>query len=80
MRDEVKAGAFHSGLKPKGFSRGKINWPLEVIAPDRHITGKVIANFARMAKGTDIRIYPLVSGLVEPGALEKLGANKGVKT
>jgi hypothetical protein len=40
-------------------------WLLDVIAPDAKATGQVIANFRQVVKEGDLRIHPLVAGLVD---------------
>jgi len=60
--------------KPADWASGEINWLFDVIAPDRKITGQVIANFKQVIKEGDLRLHPLVARLVEPEMLEKMGA------
>lgn len=48
-------------LTPEDWTSGKINWLLDVIAPDRKVTGQVIANFNSVVKGSDLRLHPLVA-------------------
>ena len=59
---------------PEHWASGEINWLFDVIAPDRKITGQVIANFKQVIKEGDLRLHPLVARLVEPEMLEKMGA------
>jgi len=77
IRDQIKAGSFPVRLKPEDWQSGSINWLLDVIAPDRKTTGRVIANFGRVVKKGDLRLHPQITGLVEPEMLEKMGAARG---
>ena len=72
IRDQTKAGTFPIRLKPEDWQSGSINWLLDVIAPDRKTTGRVIANFRQVVKEGDLRLHPQIAGLVEPEMLEKI--------
>lgn len=72
IREQVKAGAFPVRLKPEDWNSGPINWLLDVMAPDRATTGRVIANFGKVVQGGDLRIHPVVAGLVEAEMLGRL--------
>jgi cytolysin-activating lysine-acyltransferase len=65
IREQIKTGTFPIRLKPEDWQSGDINWLLDVIAPDRKATGQVIANFRQVVKEGDLRIHPLVAGLVD---------------
>jgi cytolysin-activating lysine-acyltransferase len=76
IREQIKAGVFPVRLKPDGWNSGKINWLIDVIAPDRKTTAAVIANFKQVVKEGDLRLHPLVTRLVDPETLQKMGATK----
>ena len=76
IRDQVKAGVFPVRLKADDWTSGKINWLLDVIAPDPKTTARVIANFGSLLKGGDMRMHPIVSRLVDKETLEKMGARQ----
>ncbi|MCW3782284.1 hypothetical protein OM960_11855 [Defluviimonas sp. CAU 1641] len=76
IRDQIKAGTFPVRLKPEDWQSGSINWLLDVIAPDRATTGRVIANFRQVVKEGELRMHPHIGGLVEPEMLEKMGAGR----
>ena len=75
IRDQIKARTFPIRLKPEDWQSGSINWLLDVIAPDRKTTGRVIANFRQVVKEGDLRLHPQIAGLVEREMLEKMGAS-----
>lgn len=74
IREQTKAGVFPIRLKPEDWTSGSINWLLDVIAPNQRLTTAVIANFRQVIKEGDMRIHPIVSRLVDPEALQKMGA------
>lgn len=45
IREQIKAGVLPVRLKADDWTSGKINWLLDVIAPDQKTTANVIANF-----------------------------------
>lgn len=76
IREQIKAGVFPIRLKPEDWTSGDINWLLDVIAPDKAATGRVLANFGRVLKGGDLRLHPLVAGLVDEETAQKLKGGK----
>jgi hemolysin-activating ACP:hemolysin acyltransferase len=76
IRQQIKAGVFPIRLKAEQWNSGKINWLLDVIAPDRKTTASVIANFKQVVKEGSLRLHPLVTRLVDPETLQKMGAEK----
>ncbi len=83
IREQIKAGIFPVRLKAEDWNSGKINWLLDVIAPNQRLTTAVIANFRQVlpkvsevkgVKEGDMRIHPIVTRLVDPDALKKMGA------
>jgi cytolysin-activating lysine-acyltransferase len=74
IREQIKTGTFPIRLKAEDWNSGPVNWLLDVIAPDRKATGQVIANFRQVVKEGDLRIHPLVAGLVEPEMMARMGA------
>jgi cytolysin-activating lysine-acyltransferase len=80
IRDQIKSGVFPIRLKAEAWNSGKINWLLDVIAPDRKTTASVIANFKQVVKEGSLRLHPLVTRLVDPETLQKMGAEKVAQT
>ena len=74
IREQTKAGVFPVRLKPDDWTSGSINWLLDVIAPNQRLTTAVIASFRQVIKEGDMRIHPIVTRLVDPEALKKMGA------
>lgn len=81
IREQIKAGAFPVRLQPEDWNSGKINWLLDVIAPNQRLTTAVIANFRHVLPKTDaagavgdLRIHPIVTRLVDAETLKKMGA------
>lgn len=65
IREQIKTGTFPIRLKAEDWQSGEVNWLLDVIAPDAKATGQVIANFRQVVKEGDLRIHPMVAGLVD---------------
>ncbi|MFG5379713.1 toxin-activating lysine-acyltransferase [Yoonia sp. R2-816] len=76
IRDQIKGGVFPVRLKADEWQSGDINWLLDVIAPDQKTTVSVIANFKQVVKNGELRMHPIVTRLVDPETLEKLGAKR----
>jgi len=74
IREQIKAGAFPVRLQADEWVSGDINWLFDVIAPNQKLTTAVIANFRQVIKEGEMRIHPLVTRLVDPEALKKMGA------
>lgn len=79
IREQIKAGVFPVRLKPEEWTSGNINWLLDVIAPDKAATGRVLANFGRLVKGSDLRLHPLVGQLVDEETSRKLKSGQGME-
>ena len=45
----------------------------DVIAPDKKTKGRVIANFGTVVKDSDLRLHPMVVGLVDEEMRAKIG-------
>lgn len=76
IREQVRAGVFPVRLKAEDWNSGSINWLLDVIAPDARSTAGVIANFRQVVKEGSLRLHPIVTRLVDPETLKKMGAEK----
>ena len=76
IREQVQAGTFPIRLKAEDWSSGSINWLLDVIAPDKRTTANVIANFKQVVKEGELRLHPIVTRLIDPKTLEKMGAQR----
>jgi len=76
LREQISNGVFPVRLRPEDWNSGKINWLLDVIAPDQATITTVIANFRQVVKDGELRLHPLISRLVDAETLEKMGACK----
>ena len=76
IREQIKAGVFPVRLKAEAWNSGSINWLLDVIAPNPKMTASVIANLKQVVKEGNLRLHPLVTRLVDPETLQKMGAEK----
>jgi hemolysin-activating ACP:hemolysin acyltransferase len=76
IREQISQGVFPVRLKPEDWNSGKINWLLDVIATDRAMIAKVVANFRQVVKEGELRLHPIVTRLVDAETLEKMGARK----
>lgn len=76
IRDQVRAGVFPIRLKPDDWTSGSINWLFDVIAPDAKSTASVISNFSQVVKEGSLRLHPMITRLVDPETLKKMGAEK----
>ena len=47
-----------------------------MIAPDRRSAAAVIAGFRQVADERELRLHPLIPRLVDPDALERMGAKR----
>lgn len=73
IREQIKAGNFPIRLRADEWTGGKINWLLDVIAPNERMATAVIANFKQVIKEGDLRIHPIVSKIVGKETLGKMG-------
>ncbi|MDB2408083.1 toxin-activating lysine-acyltransferase [Jannaschia sp.] len=78
IREQIASGTFPVRLRTDEWTSGKINWLLDVIAPDRAATASVIANFKQVAKEGELRLHPVVRRLVDSETLKKMGARQGI--
>ncbi|WP_375175345.1 toxin-activating lysine-acyltransferase [Pseudooceanicola sp.] len=76
IREQISSGVFPIRLKPDEWNSGNINWLLDVVAQDRSTITTVIANFRQVVKEGELRLHPLITRLVDPEVLEKMGAKK----
>lgn len=76
IRDQIRANTFPVRLNGEEWNSGSINWLLDVIAPDRQSTARVIANFKQVVKEGSLRLHPLVARLVDEDTLRKMGAER----
>lgn len=74
IREQIKAGVFPIRLKGDEWTSGTNNWLLDIIAPNSQLTTSVISNFKQVLKEGDLKIHPLITRLVDPEALKKMGA------
>ena len=86
IREQIKAGTFPIRLKGEEWNSGSNNWLLDIIAPNQQLTTAVIANFGQVVKqgdgedgqqgNGDIKVHPLITRLVDPEVLKKMGASR----
>lgn len=76
IREQISNGVFPIRLKNADWNSGKINWLLDVVAQDQKTIASVIANFRKVAAEGDLRLHPLISRMVDPETLQKMGARK----
>jgi hemolysin-activating ACP:hemolysin acyltransferase len=76
IRDQIRAGTIPVRLNADDWNSGPVNWLLDVIAPDRPSTARVIANFKQVVKQGSLRLHPLVARLVDEDTLRKMGAER----
>jgi len=74
IREQIKSGSFPVKPKPEDWTSGKINWMLDIIAPNAKVTGRVIANFKQAVKEGELRLHPVVARMPDKETLEKMGA------
>ncbi len=74
IREQIKGGAFPVRLKPEEGVSGDRAWLLDVIAPTQKLASAVLANFKRVVKEGEVRIHPIVAGMVDPELLKRMGA------
>jgi len=76
IREQIANGVFPIRLKSDEWNSGSINWLLDVVAQENSTITNVIANFRQVVKDGELRLHPLISRMVEPETLEKMGARK----
>lgn len=76
IREQIKAGTFPLKLKSEDWTSGDINWLIDVIAPNQRATTSVIANFKQVVKDGSLRLHPIITRLVDPETLTKMGAER----
>ena len=72
--EQVKAGTFPVRLKADEWTSGETHWLFDIIAPDPKSATAVVANFRQVAKEGTLKLHPLVTRLLDPEVLEKMGA------
>jgi hemolysin-activating ACP:hemolysin acyltransferase len=76
IREQINAGVFPIRLQSEDWTSGDNNWLLDVIAPDAKTTAAVIANFRQLVKEGGLKLHPLVTRLVDPETLKRMGATR----
>jgi cytolysin-activating lysine-acyltransferase len=76
IREQIAHGNFPLRLKSEDWTSGSNNWLLDVIAPDAKTTAAVIANFRQLVKEGNLKLHPLVTRLVDPETLQRMGATR----
>lgn len=70
----MKAGVFPIRLSGNEWRSGDKVWLLDVIAPSQKLATSVLANFNQVVKGGKISLHPVVSKMIDPEDLKKVGA------
>jgi cytolysin-activating lysine-acyltransferase len=70
ITEQVQAGVFPIRLLPDDWTSGKINWLLDVIAPNAQLATTVVVNFRQVTNDSELRIHPIVSKLIDPEMLK----------
>ena len=73
IKEQIKAGVFPVRLQPKDWTSGKINWLLDVIAPNEAVTEGVVGNFLVMKKDDPRHVHPNIARTTKPEVLSRLG-------
>jgi cytolysin-activating lysine-acyltransferase len=76
IREQIRGGVWPLRLKADDWTSGSNNWLFDVIAPDQRATASVIANFRQVVKEGSLKLHPLITRLVDPETLEKMGATR----
>lgn len=76
IREQIGAGVFPIRLQSEDWTSGDNHWLLDVIAPDAKATANVIANFRQLVKEGGLKLHPLVTRLVDPETLKRMGATR----
>jgi hemolysin-activating ACP:hemolysin acyltransferase len=76
IREQIRAGVFPVRLKREDWNSGPINWLLDVIAADSRTVTSVIANFRSVVGSGELHLHPVVTRLVDPDVLEKMGGRR----
>lgn len=74
IREQIAASVFPINMKAEDWNSGDINWLMDVIAPNQKLTTAVIASFRHVVGDSDVKIHPLVTRMIAPEALKKMGA------
>lgn len=77
IREQIKARVFPVRLRPAEWASGKINWLLDVIAPNPRLATAVLANFKQVVKDGNLHLHPVVAQSVDPEVLKRMGAVPG---
>ena len=73
IREQIKAGVFPTRLTADDWRSGDTIWLLDIIAPSKEATSKVLMNFHKIAGGKRAHMHPVLSKLVDGEVLEKMG-------
>ncbi len=76
LREQISAGTWPVRLRAEDWISGNNHWLIDVIAPDQHAAASVIANFRQLVKEGSLRLHPIITKLVDPETLTKMGAAK----
>lgn len=71
---QITAGVFPARLTADNWRSGEVIWLLDIIAPTKEATSKVLMNFSQIAGGKHAHMHPVLSKLVDDEVLERMGA------
>ena len=81
IREQIREGVFPVKMKVQDWDSGDIIWLLDVVAPSRQISEKVLANFRSVLKAQkidlpngQIRLHPVIKRTLGEDVLKTMGA------
>lgn len=75
---QIKAGVFPIKLQEGDWRSGEHVWVLDIIAPNAAMAEAVIGQLASVVKTTDVRLHPIVTRMLDPQILEKIGIKRRI--
>lgn len=79
IREQIKAGVFPTRLTADDWRSGETIWLLDIIAPTKETTSKVLMNFHKIAGGKRAHMHPVIGKLVDGEVLERMGVTEIAK-
>lgn len=78
IREQITSGVFPVRLKGDEWTSGDKAWLLDVIAPTQKLATAVLANFRQVVANGELSLHPIVSKMIDPEILKKMGARSEV--
>ena len=76
IREQIASGMWPLRLRPEDWKSGEIHWLLDVVARDKQMAATVIANLRKLTGSDTLHLHPVITRLVEPDMLQKLGLKR----